>query len=994
MCSVNENDSHFVPNSCYFYPPLKINNPMEENKKKLFLLDAFALIYRAYFAFSNNHRINSKGLNTSAVFGFTNTLLDVLKKEKPTHIAVVFDTPEQTARHIEFADYKAHREEMPEDLRTAIPYIIKIIEAFNIPVIKKPGFEADDVIGTLAKMAEKKGFTTYMMTPDKDYGQLVSDKIFMYKPARLGNGAEIMGVPEICKKWDIQNVDQVIDILGLMGDSADNIPGIPGVGEKTAIQLIKDFGSIDNLLKNTDKLKGKLKEKVEQNTEKAIQSKWLATIICDVPVELDEKALELEEPNKEALRELFVELEFRNLADKLFNGSATPASTGETVAAPVKVKAKSSPKINPDQVDMFGQAEEITTETIESELSGEFESGEVSSEEGEVREAVSFKTIKEIAHTYHLVDTKEKREHLIKDLLNQTAICFDTETTGLDAHNSELVGMSFAYKVSEAYYIPVPANYNEAQEIVNEFKPVFANERIGKTGQNIKYDLSILKWYGVEIKGKLFDTMVAHFLIQPEMRHNMNVLAETYLNYSPVSIETLIGKKGKGQTSMRDAAIEEIKEYAAEDADITLQLKNKFEPMLEESHTTKLFEEIEIPLIPVLADMEAEGITLDKNALKEISVELAKDILTADEEIQKLAGTPFNISSPKQVGDILFEILKIVEKPKKTKTGQYATGEDILSKLVGKHEIVGKILDYRELVKLKNTYVDSLPLLVNPRTGRIHTSYNQVVAVTGRLSSDNPNLQNIPIRTVRGREIRKAFVARDEHHVLLSADYSQIELRIIAELSKDAGMIEAFLSGQDIHKATAAKVYNISLEEVTSEMRSRAKMVNFGIIYGISAFGLSERLNIPRKEAAEIIENYFIKYPRIKAYMDESINLARERGYVETIMGRRRYLRDINSNNHTVRGFAERNAINAPIQGSAADMIKIAMINIHDDFKVMTIKSKRLLQVHDELVFDVLKEELEDIKPIIKARMMNAIPGLKVPMEVGMGTGRNWLEAH
>lgn len=967
---------------------------MEENNKKLFLLDAFALIYRAYFAFSNNHRINSKGLNTSAVFGFTNTLLDVLKKEKPTHIAVVFDTPEQTARHIEFADYKAHREEMPEDLRTAIPYIIKIIEGFNIPVIKKPGYEADDIIGTLAKMAEKKGFTTYMMTPDKDYGQLVSDKIFMYKPARLGNGAEIMGVEEICKKWDIQNVDQVIDILGLMGDSADNIPGIPGVGEKTAIQLIKDFGSIDNLLKNTDKLKGKLKEKVEQNTEKAIQSKWLATIICDVPVELDEKALELEEPNKEALRELFAELEFRNLADKLFNGSS--ANTTVEKVTPAKPKQKASPKTNPDQTDMFGQAEEIAAEKAESGVGEEFESGEFSFEddEEEGQTSATFQTIKDVAHTYHLVDSKEKREELIKKLLHQHDICFDTETTGLDAHNSELVGMSFAYRISEAYYVPVPADFKEAQEIVNEFKPVFANEKIGKIGQNIKYDLSVLKWYGVEIKGKLFDTMVAHFLIQPEMRHNMNVLAETYLNYSPVSIETLIGKKGKAQTSMRDAEIEEIKEYAAEDADITLQLRNKFEPMLKETQTTKLFEEIEIPLIPVLADMEAEGITLDKNALKEISVELAKDILTADEEIQKLAGTPFNISSPKQVGDILFEVLKIVEKPKKTKTGQYATGEDILSKLVGKHEIVGKILDYRELVKLKNTYVDSLPLLVNPRTGRIHTSYNQVVAVTGRLSSDNPNLQNIPIRTERGREIRKAFVARDSHHLLLSADYSQIELRIIAELSKDEGMIEAFLSGQDIHKATAAKVYNISLEEVTSEMRSRAKMVNFGIIYGISAFGLSERLNIPRKEAAEIIENYFLKYPRIKSYMDESINLARERGFVETIMGRRRYLRDINSNNHTVRGFAERNAINAPIQGSAADMIKIAMINIHNDFKTMNIKSKMLLQVHDELVFDVLKEELEEVKPIIRNRMMNAIPDLKVPMEVGMGTGKNWLEAH
>jgi len=951
-----------------------------ENNHRLFLLDAFALIYRAYFAFANNHRINSKGLNTSAILGFTNTLLEVLKKEKPTHIAVVFDTPEQTVRHIEFADYKAHREEMPDDLRLAIPYIIKIIEAFNIPVIKKAGYEADDVIGTLAKMAEKHGYTTYMMTPDKDYGQLVSDKIFMYKPARLGNGVEVMGVEEICKKWDIKDVKQVIDILGLMGDASDNIPGIPGVGEKTAVQLIKDFGSIENLLENTDKLKGKLKEKVENNKEKAIQSKWLATIICDVPVEWDENALTMEAPNKEALRELFMELEFRRLAEQVLGETLTTASA--EVKEFTLTKAK---KTNPDQTDMFAVQEE--TATLIEERSESF-AGE---EPSEIR---IFKTIKDVAHNYVLIDTKEKRTQLLHDLMKQPAICFDTETTGVDANNSELVGMSFAYKVSEAYYIPVSANFNEAEQLVNEFKLLFENENITKIGQNIKYDLSVLRWYGIEIKGKLFDTMVAHFLIQPEMRHNMNVLAETYLNYSPVSIETLIGKKGKAQGSMRDVAIEDIKEYAAEDADITFQLKNTFEPMLIETNTKKLFEEVEIPLIPVLADMEAEGITLDKNALKEISGELEIDIKKVDDEIQKLAGTPFNIASPKQVGDILFEVLRIVEKPKKTKTGQYSTGEDVLSKLVGKHEIVGKILDYRELVKLKNTYVDSLPLLVNPRTGRIHTSYNQVVAVTGRLSSDNPNLQNIPIRTERGREIRKAFTARNENYVLLSADYSQIELRIIAELSGDEGMIEAFQTGQDIHKATAAKVYNVELADVTSDMRRNAKMVNFGIIYGISAFGLSERLNIPRKEAAAIIENYFAKYSRIKEYMDESIAIAREKGYVETIMGRRRYLRDINSPNHTVRGFAERNAINSPIQGSAADMLKIAMINIHGDFKKKKFKSKMLLQVHDELVFDVLKAELDLVKPVIESRMMNAIPNLKVPMEVGIGTGKNWLEAH
>ena len=950
---------------------------MNDKNKKLFLLDAFALIYRAYFAFANNHRINSKGLNTSAVLGFTNTLLEVLKKEKPSHIAVVFDTPEPTVRHVEFSEYKANREEMPDDLRLAIPYIIKVIEGFNIPVIGKPGYEADDVIGTLAKMAEKQGFTTYMMTPDKDYGQLVSENIFIYKPARLGNGVEVMGVAEVCKKWDIQNVDQLIDILGLMGDKVDNIPGIPGVGEKTAIQLVKDFGTIENLIENTDKLKGKLKEKVELNKEKAIQSKWLATIICDVPVEFDEVALQIEEPNREALQILFNELEFRRLAEQILGVNGNNTSTDIPEVKETKVASPKIKKSDPDQMDMFGQPVNDIVDEVE-----------------EIETARNFLTIKDVPHNYILIDTKEKRATFITELLKQSEVSFDTETTGLDVQQAELVGMSFAYTPSEAYYIPVSENKEEAQAIVHEFKIVFENPAITKIGQNIKYDLSILKRYGIALKGKLFDTMVAHFLIQPEMRHNMNVLAETYLNYSPVSIETLIGKKGKGQLTMRDVPVEEIKEYAAEDADVTLQLKNKFEPMLSDEHIKKLFEEIEIPLISVLAEMEAEGIALDKNALQEFSSELEKDITKVDAEIQQLAGMPFNVSSPKQVGEILFEVLKVTEKPKKTKTGQYATGEEILVKLVGKHDIIGKILDYRELVKLKNTYVDTLPQLVNPNTGRIHTSYNQVVAVTGRLSSDNPNLQNIPIRTERGREIRKAFVARDENYILLSADYSQIELRIIAELSKDAGMIEAFQSGQDIHKATAAKVYNVSLEEVTSDMRRNAKMVNFGIIYGISAFGLSERLNIPRKEAAAIIENYFSKYPGIKAYMDESIEIAKEKGYVETIMGRRRYLRDINSSNQTVRGYAERNAINSPIQGSAADMLKIAMIHIQNDFKEKNIRSKMLLQVHDELVFDVLKEELEIVKPIIENRMKNAIPSLLVPMEVGMGVGKNWLEAH
>ena len=964
---------------------------MSENTKKLFLLDAFALIYRAYFAFSNNHRINSKGVNTSAVLGFTNTLMEVLKKEKPSHIAVVFDTSEPTVRHVEFAEYKAGREAMPEDLSASIPYIIKLIEGFNIPVLYSNGYEADDVIGTLAKKAEQQGFTTYMMTPDKDFGQLVSENIFIYKPARLGNGIEIMGVAEVCKKWDILNVNQLIDILGLMGDKVDNISGIPGVGEKTAIQLVKDFGSIENLIQNTDKLKGKLKEKVEEHKDKAIQSKWLATIICDVPIDFDEKSLQMEEPDREVLKELFSELEFRRLAEQM--GFASPASTSSAISKEEGVQAPKSQlpkKTNPNQGDLFA-VEETDIITIEQELLIEVYPAELANEE---RQDVSLLKIDCVPHTYHLVDTKEKREQLIAELNQQPEISFDTETTGLDVNEAELVGMSFAYKTSEAYYIPIPEGFHEAQTIVNEFKHIFANESISKIGQNVKYDLSILKRYDIEIKGKLFDTMVAHFLIQPDMRHNMNVLAETYLNYSPVSIETLIGKKGKEQLGMRSVPLEQIKEYAGEDADITLQLKNIFDAMLHEAHTKKLFDEIEIPLIPVLAAMEAEGIALDKNALNELSVELKKDILIIETEIQQLAGTSFNVASPKQVGQILFEVLRIVEKPKKTKTGQYATGEDVLIKLIAKHEIVGKILDYRELVKLKNTYVDTLPELVNKRTGRIHTSYNQVVAVTGRLSSDNPNLQNIPIRTERGREIRKAFIPRNENYILLSADYSQIELRIIAELSKDEGMIEAFLSGQDIHKATAAKVYNVSLEEVTSDMRRNAKMVNFGIIYGISAFGLSERLNIPRKEAAEIIENYFAKYPGIKRYMDENIQIAKDRGYVETIMGRRRYLRDINSGNATVRGYAERNAINAPIQGSAADMIKIAMINIHHDFKTQNLKSKMLLQVHDELVFDVLVEELESVKSIVENRMKNAIPSLNVPMEIGIGVGKNWLEAH
>jgi DNA polymerase-1 len=926
--------------------------------KKLFLLDALALIYRAYFAFSNNQRVNSKGQNTSAVFGFTTTLLDVLKKEKPTHMAVVFDTSAPTARHEDYEYYKANRQEVPEDLAWAIPYVEKICRAFNISVISLDGYEADDLIGTLARQAEKNGFTTFMMTPDKDYGQLVDENTFIYKPPRGGGNAEVMGVKEVCERWQIERIEQVVDILGLMGDSVDNIPGIPGVGEKTAIALVKQFGSMENLYEHTSELKGKLKEKVENNKELAFQSKRLATIITDAPVEFNEELLRLKEPDREALKQLFDELEFRRLAQQVL-GEGEP-------------KDKPEPKPAAQQT-MFGNFDEDEVETAAGNSSRE--------------------TIHSVKHQYHIARNAEERKQLIEQLENCTAFCFDTETTGIDVNRAELVGMSFSVKPHEAWYVPVPENYDEARNIVQEFKEVFENEGIEKTGQNIKYDISVLKWYDVEVKGKLFDTMIAHFLIQPEMRHNMDVLAETYLNYSPVSIETLIGKKGKGQLSMRDVDIEKIAGYAAEDADITLQLRHKLEPELMASGVKKLFEEVEMPLVKVLASMEAEGVKLDKVALKELSGKLENDIAAVEKEIQEMAGMRFNVSSPKQVGEVLFEKMKVTDNPSKTKTGQYSTAEDVLSKIENKHPIIKKILDYRELVKLKNTYVDVLPEMVNPRTGRIHTSYNQVVAVTGRLSSDNPNLQNIPIRTERGREIRKAFVPRNDKYILLSADYSQIELRIIASLSGDEGMIEAFNKSEDIHAATAAKVYGVLLKNVTPEMRRNAKMVNFGIIYGISAFGLAERLNISRTEAKEIIENYFKQYPGIKDYMDSSIESARKKGYVETILGRRRYLRDINSANQTVRGFAERNAINAPIQGSAADMIKIAMNNIFNILEKKKMKSKMILQVHDELVFDAFKTELDELKPLVEHEMSTALP-LKVPVEIGMGTGSNWLEAH
>lgn len=939
-----------------------------DTPKKLFLLDAYALIYRAYFAFSNSPRINSKGLNTSAIFGFTNTLLEILNKEKPSHMAVVFDMEGRTQRHDDFNDYKANREEMPEDLRTAIPIIVDLIKAFNIEVLGMEGYEADDVIGTLACKAEKAGFTTYMMTPDKDYGQLVDENTFIYKPARLGNGAEILGPAEICKKWEIRNVLELVDILGLMGDKVDNIPGIPGVGEKTAIQLIKDFGSIESLLENTDKLKGKLKEKVETHREMAIQSKRLAKIILDVPIELDETKLAMKEFNKPALTEIFRELEFRRIAQQIL---------GEDIGGSEKLP---EPKTRPasGQVDLFGG---------EAQFDLPVENSDTTASPG------VFKTIADVPHNYIMVDSPEKTEQLIA-LLNQCSeYCFDTETTSLCTLDAELVGFSFAFEPGTAWYLPFSDSREATLATLERFRTFFADENKTLIGQNIKYDFQVLLNYGITIKNKMFDTMVAHFLIMPDMRHNMDVLAQTYLNYSPVSIETLIGKKGKTQMSMRDVEPEKIKEYAAEDADITLQLKNKFAPELLKNELQTLFSDVEIPLINVLAEIEREGITLDVPVLREFSAQLQQDISQVEKEIQDLAGTKFNVSSPRQVGEILFDYLKIVDKPKKTKTGQYATGEDILGKLEKAHPIVSKILDYRELVKLKNTYVDTLPELVHPITGRIHTSFNQVVAVTGRLSSDNPNLQNIPIRTERGRQIRKAFIARNADHVLLSADYSQIELRIVASISGDKNMCEAFRLNKDIHTATAARVFGVAESEVTKEMRYKSKSVNFGIIYGQGAFGLADNLNIPRAEAKMLIDNYFREYAAIRNYMDDQVNFARENGYVKTLLGRKRWLRDITSANATVRGYAERNAINAPIQGSAADMIKVAMINIHKALKAGNFKTKMLLQVHDELVFDVYKPELETVKPIIEKHMREALP-LDVPVEVGMGAGNNWLEAH
>lgn len=936
---------------------------MAKGSKKLFLLDAMALIYRAHFAFSKNPRINSKGLNTGVMLGFSNTLLEVLEKEKPTHIAVVFDTHAPTFRHKQFEAYKANRQEQPEDIEVAIPWVKQIVQAFNIPTLELDGYEADDIIGTLAKKAERTSFTVYMMTPDKDYGQLVEDHIYLYKPAFMGNAVDIMGPKEICEKWDIENVDQVRDILGLMGDAVDNIPGIPGIGAKTAVKLLKEYGTVEELIKNTDQLKGKQKENVETYAQQGILSKELATIMQDVPIEFDEKSLTRDPPNEEKLKALFAELEFRTLTKRVF---------GEALKKPgLKVD---------EQLGLFtGQ------EAAESKASAELEPP--------IPLSNNLDTLFTRDHDYHKVSGEAATRELVHYLMMQKEICFDTETTSINPNEAELVGISFAYLPGEAYYIPFPGEIEAAKEILSLLKPVFASADILKIGQNIKYDILVLMNYGMEVKGKLYDTMLAHYLIEPEGKHSMDWMAEQYLKYKPVSIESLIGKKGKNQSSMKDVDPDEVVDYAAEDADITLLLKKSLDPIIKENKLEHLLHEVESPLIEVLAAMEFEGVRIDTDSLAEMSKELETESREIEKKVYELAGEQFNLSSPKQLGEILFNKLQLDPKAKKTKTGQYATGEEVLSKLAIEHEIAQSILDFRQMVKLKSTYVDALPGLINPKTGRIHTTYNQFVAATGRLSSINPNLQNIPIRTERGREIRKAFVPRDADHVILAADYSQIELRIMAAFSQDTSMIEAFKNGRDIHATTAAKIFQVPLEQVSGDMRRKAKTANFGIIYGISAFGLSQRLKIPRGEAKDIIDAYFKEFPSVKAYMDQSIEKARKNEYVETILGRRRYLRDINSRNATMRGFAERNAINAPIQGSAADMIKVAMIQVHEWMLQNNLRSKMILQVHDELVFDAHKEETELLKKEIPKLMSEAIK-IAVPLEVEVGMGKDWLEAH
>jgi len=948
-------------------------------QKRLFLLDAYALIFRGYYAFIKNPRINSKGLDTSAIMGFMNSLMDVIKREKPDHLAVAFDKGGSDLRNDIFPEYKANRDATPDAIKIAVPYIQELLKAMHIPIIEVKGYEADDLIGTIAKQAEKQNFKVFMVTPDKDFAQLVSANIFMYKPARMGNGIEIWGIPEVLEKFEIERPEQVIDFLGMMGDAADNIPGLPGVGEVTAKKFLKEFGTMENLLANTDKLSGKMKDNIEANKEKGILSKKLATILLDCPVVFDENDYELSTPDVAKTDALFNELEFRRMAeqfDVLFKKGGDSSPMNQVDEA--KLYKKPIPKVvgtkSEEQFDLFGS-------TLHDETSDETRHQYYSS-------------LENTEHFYQSIQGELAIKLLLQNLQNQTSVCFDTETTGLDALHAELVGISFSYEKGKGFYVPFPENQEEATALIEKFRPFFENETIEKVGQNLKYDLKILSNYKIQVKGKLFDTMIAHYLINPDMRHNMDILSETYLKYSPKSIEDLIGKKGKNQLSMRDVPLEDIKEYAVEDADVTLQLKENFTLELDKTETKKLFDEIEIPLVKVLAAMEKEGIRVDVDFLKSLSHDLGNDIQKLESTIYEIAGEKFNLASPKQLGDILFDKLKIGgAKQKKTKTGQYATGEEILNYLVNEHEIVKAILDWRQLVKLQNTYVDALPNQVDSATHRIHTDYMQTVAATGRLSSNNPNLQNIPIRTERGRQIRKAFVARDENYTLVSADYSQIELRIIAALSGEENMIQSFQKNEDIHKATASKVFNIPLEEVTREQRSHAKTVNFGIIYGVSAFGLSNQTSLSRAESAALIEAYYQTYPSLKSYINNQIQFARENGYVQTILGRRRYLKDINSQNAIVRGGAERNAVNAPIQGSAADIIKIAMINIHEKLTAENWKSKMLLQVHDELVFDVHHSELDKIKPMIKQEMENAFT-LNVPLIVEIGEGKDWLAAH
>jgi DNA polymerase-1 len=924
-----------------------------EHEKKLFLLDAYALIFRAYYAFIRTPRINSKGLNTGAMFGFTNTLLDILNNEKPSHIAVVFDAPEQTLREIDYEAYKANRSETPEDIKLAVPYIKKIVEAFNIPMLIAPGYEADDIIGTLVKKAEEKGFHTYMMTPDKDYGQLVSDKSFIYKPGYQGGKAEILGETEVCAKFNIQNVNQVIDLLGLMGDAVDNIPGIPGIGEKTAAKLLAEFGSLEGLLANTDKLKGKQKENVENFREQGILSKKLATIMLDAPTPLDEEALKVSEINKDAIREVFEELEFRQLIKRVLNEEA-----------PAPAAASNVPH------DLFSSAgEEVIVPSTPKN------------------------TIENTEHEYFMATSEQELQTLISELQGATTFSFDTETSDLEPHSAYLVGLSFSTKAHTGWYVPISSNFEEAQKQLKIFTGIFSDPSKTLVAQNYKFDFKMMKKYGMKIQNKIFDTMLAHYVINADGKHGMDALSENYLNYKPVSIESLIGPKGKNQNSMAHLPAESIKDYAAEDADVTLQLAEIFQPELEKQGTTSVLENIETPLIEVLANMEWEGIRVDKDFLNAYSVELGKKLDIIEEKITELAGEKFNLDSPKQLGVILFEKLKITTEMKKTKTGQYSTGEDVLQRYLHTHEIVPLILDYRELRKLKSTYIDTLPNMINSITGRVHTNFMQAVAATGRLSSNQPNLQNIPIRTSRGKEIRKAFVARDENHVLVSADYSQVELRIIAALSGDKNMIEAFQQGEDIHKATASKVFNVPLDEVTKDMRSKAKAVNFGIIYGQGPFGLAQQLGISRTEAKNIIEAYYTQFAALKTYQHQAVEDCRSRGFVETVLGRRRFLPDINSSNAISRSFAERNAVNAPIQGSAADVIKVAMAKIQTALKNANLKTRMVLQVHDELLFDTPKEEVEQVFALVKHEMENAVK-LAVPLDVEIQAGNNWLEAH